>query len=172
MSETLLDRAKSNYRMAEKNFQFIHEDDMYLNLTGYLLQQSVELALKHILEVNAIRYPRTHDIFTLIDLLPDSSKPIAAEVYDKADTITSWESKTRYIKNFRLSEQILTEGFSLVKKFLDKVPTGTARSDNLLLDYIDESEIEDFYKSIPSSIVVDKDNVQMLTSMYKSLKRR
>lgn len=50
--------------------------------------------------------------------------------------------------------------------------TGTARGDNLLLDYIDESEIEDFYKSIPSSIVVDKDNVQMLTSMYKSLKRR
>ena len=98
MKGTLLDRARLDYMMAKKNFQFIREDDVYINLTGYLLQQSVELALKHILEINSIRYPKTHDIYTLIDLLPEDIRTIASGIEPCADTITTWESKTRYIK--------------------------------------------------------------------------
>lgn len=172
MSETLLDRAKSNYSMARKNFQFIGEDDIYLNLTGYLLQQAVELALKHILETNAIRYPRTHDIYTLVDLLPSSVKDMAAEIKSHADTITSWESKTRYIKDFRLSESILSEGFDIVDKFLNSIPVDQRDCDTMLLEYLDKSEIDDFYKSIPQSVTVTEDNVSALTALYKSLRRK
>lgn len=115
MSETLLDMAKSNYKMAERNFQFIREDSTYMNLTGHLLQQTIELALKHILEVNSIEYPKTHDIRTLMDLLPNNIQRTVEDIRDKADTITSWESM-----EVQVSEQDLMEGFNIVKRFLGR----------------------------------------------------
>lgn len=104
MSETLLDRAKANYMMAEKNFKFINEDDVYLNLTGYLLQQATELAAKHMLEMEGFRYPKVHDIRDLLDRF-DWEDTRVKNLLNMSDTITSWESKTRYIKDFRLSKR-------------------------------------------------------------------
>ena len=170
MYETLLDRAKLNYKMAEKNFDFILEDDVYLNLVGYLLQQSLELALKHLLEINGIKYPKTHSIRDLIEMLPEGYSTSDIEVI--SDTVTSWESKTRYIKNFRLSKRQLEEGFEVIGKFLNAINVNKSNINDLLSQYLDESEIEDFLESVPRSTEITKDNVEFLTSMYKQIKRK
>lgn len=43
---------------------------------------------------------------------------------------------------------------------------------NILLKYIDESEIDDFYSCIPASVEMNSDNVKMLTNMYKTMRRK
>lgn len=43
MSETLLDRAKSNLKAAKMNLSFKDSDKFYVNLAGYLTQQTKKL---------------------------------------------------------------------------------------------------------------------------------
>ena len=124
--ETLYDRAKSNYKFACKNFEFKTDDEFRLNLVGYLLQQAIELHLKHLLELNGIRYPKTHNIEELLYVLLEEveggreyflpSDLNTLELF--AGTITSWESKTRYIKNFFVEERQIKKGISLIGSIL------------------------------------------------------
>lgn len=125
MGETLRDRALKNYEVAKKLFDCRMLDEIYLNDSGYKLQQSFELYLKHLLEINSIKYPCTHDISILIDILSKEHITIHddVDIVDKlemlAGTITTWESKTRYIKNFRVTEKELLHGFRLITKLLN-----------------------------------------------------
>lgn len=93
------------------NYSHIEIDDIYLNLTGYLLQQTLEIYLKHHLEVNGIRYPKTHDIVVLINMLPDDIE-LDEHLVLFAGTITTWESKTWYIKIIFLKRKILRLGLN------------------------------------------------------------
>ena len=111
--ETLLDRAHALFGAAKMNYSHIEIDDIYLNLTGYLLQQTQEIYLKHHLEVNGIRYPKTHDIVVLINMLPDDIE-LDERLVLFAGTITTWESKTRYIKNYFLEKKNLETGLKLI----------------------------------------------------------
>lgn len=121
MSETLFDRAISNFSAAQVNFGHRSDDEFFLNLTGYLLQQSVELALKHVLETWGIKYPRTHNIDELLSLVPSKLRLDTDSLLMMSGTITNWESKTRYIKNYFLEEKQLRIGFSVIGKFLHEV---------------------------------------------------
>ena len=64
---TLLDMAKSNLELAEFNLERKTDDECQLNLTGYHVQQCIELTLKHEIEMNGEKYPRTHDIGDLLE---------------------------------------------------------------------------------------------------------
>lgn len=121
MKETLLDRAISNLRAAKLNFDHRNEDEFYLNLTGYLLQQATELTLKHLLETHGVKYPRTHDIGELLGLVPDNLLDAEDNLLMMSGTITNWESKTRYIKNYFLEERQLRIGFVVVENLLKNV---------------------------------------------------
>lgn len=121
MSETLLDRALRNFKAAQVNYQYRTDDEFFLNLTGYLLQQATELALKHVLEINGIKYPRTHNIDELLGLLPVSLGYRLDNLFMMSGTITNWESKSRYIKNYFLEERQIELGFSVVEEFLRDV---------------------------------------------------
>ena len=101
-SETLWDKAKANY-LAAKTLYTVHGDDEgILNFVGYHLQQAAELYLKDLLENAGVDYPRTHEIAELLDLCVDVG--VVPNQYDflfsQSDTLTVWESKTRYVKNY------------------------------------------------------------------------
>lgn len=119
--DTLLDIAKSNLASAKLLYQYKTDDEIRLNTVGYLLQQAIELALKHHLEMNGIDYPRTHDIDSLLALCEDGE---FKELEPWAETITAMESKTRYIKNYRLVvrkvDQIMKLADTLVEKIEQK----------------------------------------------------
>lgn len=119
-NETLLDRAHSNFKAAKFNWKMADEDDFFINLTGYLLQQSFELYLKHHLEINGIKYPCTCDLNTLISLLPDADSLIDDRLQLYAGTITTWESKTRYIKNYFLERKNVEKAFSMLEPLFNK----------------------------------------------------
>lgn len=123
-SETLLDKAKSNYKAVMLLYNSISEDDSFLNIVGYHLQQTVELYLKHHLEINAIKYPLTHDIGALLSLIFDNkieceTQEVLELLYDLSGTITMWEAKTRYIKNYRAELRQIDRVLSVVKKILE-----------------------------------------------------
>lgn len=121
MTETLLDRAIKNYGVAKTMYNSIGDDDIYINWTGYLLQQSTELCIKHMLEVSGIDYPLTHNISKLVSMLSDKEKILFKPIMLSLDGITSWEAKTRYVKNFRLEFDSINLIMPLIKEVLDNV---------------------------------------------------
>lgn len=117
-NETLLSRAQFNLEMAQYVLQKLDDgDERVLNTVGYNLQQSAELFLKHYLETESIGYPFSHDINLLIDLveergilikLPESFKLIAG-------TLTEWEAKTRYVKNYVASRRAVLSAMQSIQ---------------------------------------------------------
>lgn len=118
MNETLLDIAKRDLRQAKQLFAVRTDDEGDLNLVGYILQQSVEKALKHRLETTGRTFPGTHDIMELLNLTEEDEFP---ELLDIAGTITNMESKTRYIKNYRLSLRIVKRVMEVAENLVHKI---------------------------------------------------
>ena len=117
-NETLLDKAKSNLFQAKILFRYRTEDESIINGVAYHLQQTVELALKHHLEMMGVEYSKTHDIEVLLHQLDDSFFP---ELYPWAGTITLMEAKTRYIKNYRASLRTVENVFPLSEKLIQYI---------------------------------------------------
>ena len=115
--ETLLDIAKRNWYTAQLLWKNMGDDEGYLNIIAYHLQQAVELTLKHALELEGIEYPKTHDIDDLLNRYPgdefDSLLPWAA-------AITNMEAKTRDVKNYRVSLKTIKAVFPLVETMLNR----------------------------------------------------
>lgn len=126
MGETLRDRSKRNLSAAIFNYSNICEDDFYLNVAGYLLQQSVELFLKHNLEINGVPYIYTHNITKLLDQVLEEniklniSSDTFEQLYDMSETFTSWESKTRCIRDYFLTRRKLDRALDLVKRIFNE----------------------------------------------------
>lgn len=116
--DTLLDLAKSNLASAKLLYQYKDDDEIRLNTVGYLLQQAVELALKHHLETSGVEYPRTHDIDSLLALCSEGE---FAELEPWAEAVTTMESKTRYIKNYRVALRKVDQIMQLADNLLVKI---------------------------------------------------
>lgn len=125
MGESLHDRAVRNFNFACNTLNHLTGDDFEINMVGYHLQQAVELALKHELEMNGISYPRTHSIDVLLNAIP--AGVLTNDLYDRlylaAGTLTVMESQTRYIKDYFLS----IKQVELVKPLVEEVLNSTAR---------------------------------------------
>lgn len=124
--ETLLDIAARDYRQALKMIKYFTGDDGELNVIGYLLQQSAELCIKHCMEIHGIRYEHTHSIEDLLDACDDSCD-YTTEFYNFAPAISKMESKTRYIKNYRLALRQVKRAKELVEELL--LANGASKSD-------------------------------------------
>lgn len=117
--ETLFSRAEGNFRYAVKNYLAFSGDELELNFIGYALQQAAELAIKHFMEINGVRYEKTHQIEDLLDSCESKNVPVkyTEEFYNFAPAVSKWESKTRYIKNYVLARKQLEKGMGLIREF-------------------------------------------------------
>lgn len=105
MSETknLLDKALTNFDCAKIIRKSIfNEDEEMINLVGYHLQQSIELSIKHTLEMNGVEYPSTHRIEDLIRIAKINNVNLHINDYIKEHDalLSSWEANTRYIVGY------------------------------------------------------------------------
>ena len=119
MLRTLMDISKYNLNLAKREFSRGTLDEMELNGIAYHLQQSIELAIKHHLEINGVQYPFTHNINTLIQLVEDNNLDIKfPEMFEYfAPTFTEWEASTRYIKDYSATRKSIEIGMKLVEEF-------------------------------------------------------
>lgn len=121
--ETLFDKATLNYNAALVLRKATEDDEAYLNLIGYHLQQAVELCLKYQLECFGIEYPKTHDIDQLIQVAKEKEGNLIVTdyIYDHSDTLTMWEAKTRYVLGYRVELRKIDKAIDGVKVFLETV---------------------------------------------------
>ena len=121
MSErTLRDIALDNLDVAKMLLSVYGADEGKLNIAGYHLEQCVELYLKDFLEMNGVEYRHTHDVSLLLAQCRE------AEIYpngyayldDKSEMFTSWESKTRYIKDYSLQRKKVEDALSRLEEIL------------------------------------------------------
>ncbi|MBR2215232.1 MAG: HEPN domain-containing protein [Selenomonadaceae bacterium] len=119
--ENMLDMARRNLFTVRKMYPYIADDDGMVNIVGYHLEQTVELALKHYLETHGIKFPFTHDISVLTELVPDIDRETFAEVENMAANITNMEAKTRYVKNYRLSLRLVDKTLHIAEKLLQDI---------------------------------------------------
>lgn len=94
----LLARAKVKFFNSQSNYIRIGQDDAFLDETCYNLQQTIELCLKYMVEMQGDEYIENHDIraqLNKLDYVPNKEKLI-----QMASTINSWEAESRYNDNF------------------------------------------------------------------------
>lgn len=115
MIETYLDRAKSNLKAAKYNIKSKSDDEFFLNLSGYLTQQSLEFALKYVLQMYGIEYQRTHNINMLLKQLPNELAYLAEPYEFIGDTLTNWEANSRYVMNYFLERKKIVKVISIVE---------------------------------------------------------
>lgn len=106
MSDTLLDLAKTNLNVAKKLYSMKDDDERMLNVVAYHLQQFFELFLKNELELSGIKYPKIHDIMSLLELMSEGKFDI---LLPWCGTITEMGSKTRDVKDYRVSQRIIEQ---------------------------------------------------------------
>lgn len=122
----LLSRAKANLIMAEHLYTRVGEDDTYLDSCCYVLQQSVEMALKYLVEMAGERYAENHDLRANLNILAraDYSFPFEKEIRSKAKLLYEWESESRYRESFVAAVQDVQEVFELARgmiRYLDEL---------------------------------------------------
>lgn len=119
-NETLLDKACSNFNLAKDILSKLAHDEYYLNFIAYHLQQSTEVALKRVHEVNGVKFEKTRNIGDLLSILSKMEPPILFPYLKRwKDTVTLWESQTRYVKNFMLELEDIEEYIPLLERLLD-----------------------------------------------------
>lgn len=111
----------AEYEIACNTFKTMQHDEMYLNHIAYLLQQTVEKTLKGFLDFVGVTIPITHDIEKLCKMSDNngSSIKLTKWIKDNSDTITRWESDTRYNFDYAVELNKLIIGFEEIQKFLD-----------------------------------------------------
>lgn len=120
----LFDKSKVYLNSAKYTFKCFSDDDMYLTKTCFDIQQSIEFVIKYLLEENAIKYPRTHDLHVLLELLPYNIKSYAIfnKIKINAAMYTKWEAEARYNDDFFVLIDDIKEAITLTDqliKFVD-----------------------------------------------------
>ena len=122
----LLRRAKARFESAKMQYSKIGDDDAYLDMCCFDLQQVIEFTLKFIVESNGSRYKVGHNLLLqLADI-----EQLGIEIPDKsfylsnASIINTWETQTRYFDDF-------TVVMSLVDEVIRKIPALIKFADSL-----------------------------------------
>lgn len=142
-NEKLLDKATQNLNVAKILYKET-EDDVYLNYVGYHIQQSVELSIKHQLELFGLDYPKIHDIEQLILYAKKNNANIIVSDYvaNYSERISSWESKTRYVLNYFLERKKILEALDEVEKHLSTVKEKLAEQNVFGIEDAEKEEFE------------------------------
>lgn len=94
----LLEKARKDYDVVI-TMQRIN-DELYLDICCYHIQQAIEKVLKCSIEMRGEQYPFTHAIVPLYDKYVSSGWDEEHDLELLAGTLTDWESSSRYKESF------------------------------------------------------------------------
>lgn len=111
--------AYADYEVAAGLFKIPRNDEIFVNAMAYHLQQAVEKVLKAFLECQGVTVPNTHDIDKLVRMSKSNGSKIilTSWIEDRADTLTRWETDTRYNVDYYVEVEKIKEGMEEVGKF-------------------------------------------------------
>jgi len=121
----LFARARVKFESAESNYVKIGQDDAYLDETCYNLQQSIELCLKYIVEMNGEEYIETHDVRAQLNTLRglDVIVPNQEKIRNIASTLNSWEAESRYNDDFTAVIEDVNEAREIARELINYCDT-------------------------------------------------
>lgn len=119
----LFSKAKLLFESAEYHYRHIADDDCHLDLCCYDLQQSIEFALKGIVELNGLDYAENHEIRSNLNILNRNQIeiPYEKELRLLANTLYQWETDSRYKDSFIAAIGDVDEAFIYAKALLDYI---------------------------------------------------
>ncbi len=119
---TYLENARTNLEITKKILPS-GDDELYVNWAAYHLQQAVEFAIKYEFEMNGIEYPKSHCIEKLIKL--SNKENITLNIPDfideHAEMFSTWEEKTRYIKDYLVDRNKVVEAINYVEEYINNL---------------------------------------------------
>lgn len=123
---TLYDKALANYNCACILRNHMSDDEEQLNIIAYHLQQSVELALKYLLEQSGVEYPKTHDIDQLIRIGRENNVELCLTEYieDHAEMFSLWEAKSRYVLGFLAEVKKIDDAIAGIREYFENIVRG------------------------------------------------
>lgn len=118
---TLYDRSKVSIWKASLSLQHVANDDAFLDSACFDTQQAIEFILKFILSEYDVSYKKTHDIRYLAELLDTTTFTFdkSAELNNMADTITNWETGSRYGSGVRTTVKAVYSAHDIYKSIDD-----------------------------------------------------
>jgi len=127
----LLRRAKGDLLTCSRNLE-LGEDEVEIDIAGYHLQQAVEKILKFQISMKAVKYPPSHDIDMLLEILDDQGIKYPDWVDEYSATLTLYATKTRYGKDIVASVRTLKKLMPLALDYLESVQGEEKQKDNSL----------------------------------------
>ena len=126
-------RAKSDIKLSH---MLLNSDDDYdLLLAAYHVQQAAEKLLKSCLKELGINYTKTHDISSLLNLLPENQDYFESQdlvrFYEKAPLLSEWESKARYVAGYLVRYFIVKDLCDFVSNYIKSVEEKFTEIDKL-----------------------------------------
>ena len=124
-NDSLLNRAIVNYNAAAVLLDNLAVDELFVNQIACNIQQSYEMAIKYLLELNGVEYPKTHDIDQLIRIANSAKVNIFISDYldEHSEMISQWEAKARYVMGYLVELRKIERAMADLKDYLEKIKT-------------------------------------------------
>ena len=110
----LLEKARKDYDVV-LTMQKVN-DELYLDICCYHIQQAIEKLLKCSIELRGERYPFTHAITPLYDFYVKSGWEELELLELMAGTITDWEASSRYKESFFATAKQLENAVNIYRE--------------------------------------------------------
>ena len=96
---TLFDRAKADLQSARLILSQDTQDDLFIDIAAYHVQQGIEKLVKFSLSTYGVKYSQTHDMSILYEQLENETTNPPSWIYDNIDVLNSYATNTRYGTN-------------------------------------------------------------------------
>lgn len=160
-------RSKARFDLAAAAWKHKKNDEGYLELVCFDVQQSMEFTLKYILECNGIKYPRTHDIKRLIKLLEEEGNcPNEVKALkENADDYTKWEADSRYDDDFMETVSVIDDALTKLRTLIKYTESTYEQR-----PYIDDAALQWCLDNAPEALkqVSREELLELMLPIYKS----
>lgn len=110
----LLEKAKKDYDTAI--YMQKVNDELYLGICCFHIQQAIEKVLKCSIELKGFRYPYEHSISKLYGVYINAGWPEYKDLRMMAGTLTDWESSAGYKDSFAATISQLADALEIYKE--------------------------------------------------------
>lgn len=110
----LLEKARKDYDTAI--YMQKVNDELYLGICCFHIQQAIEKVLKCSIELKGFRYPYEHSISKLYGVYINAGWPEYKDLRMMAGTLTDWESSAGYKDSFAATISQLADALELYKE--------------------------------------------------------
>ena len=116
----LFKSARTDYEAAELMWKTPCNDERFLNIAAYHLQQSVEKVLKGAIECVGVTVPNTHRINRLIRMDHDNGANLVITdwIDEHAEMLSEWEAESRYNMEFLVEKRKIDAAIKNISEFL------------------------------------------------------